>query len=140
MRNTRLKVVEGRLQLPFTGEDPGIAMDRRGRELPQGPYCLTFRLLGGMKGGGEVFSTTDPTTTPAKGERLEFKILADGTWQPITLDLPTDSRSYQLRLDVSPGAGKATIADLKLGDRHGKTLINWPAAGPAQQRQLKDQR
>ncbi len=134
-KNTQLEITDGQLQLRFSGDDPGIAMDLRGRELPRGPYRLTFRLLGGVEGGGELFYTTDATTTLPRGERLEFDVDADGSWQPISLELPTDKRIYQLRLDVSPGAGEATIADLTLSDQQGKTLITWPAADDFQQPQ-----
>ncbi len=128
-KNTQLEIVDGQLRLVFTGDDPGIAMDLRGRELPKGPYRLSFRLQGGGKDGGDVFYTTDPTTTLPKGERLEFNILADGTWEPIAVDLPTSDRVYQLRLDVSPGAGKATIAELKLTDTDGNQVMAWPEEG-----------
>jgi arylsulfatase len=102
-------------------------MDLRGRELPNGPYRLSFRLLDGLKDGGEVFYTTDSKTTLPNGKRVEFEILADGKWQPVTLDLSTDSRIYQLRIDVSPGPGKATIAELTLTDQEGKQIAAWPA-------------
>jgi arylsulfatase len=138
-KNTQLQIAAGQLQLEFTGDDPGIAVDLRGRELAKGPYRLVFRLLGGGKGGGEVFYTLDPTTTLPKGDQLEFDILADGKWQSIVVDLPTNDRIYQLRLDVSPGAGKATIADFSLLDQRGNTLINWPAARRSQQRQPKEE-
>ncbi len=125
-RNTRLTIADGMLQLEFTGDDPGIAIDLRGHELPSGPYRLSFRLLGGATHGGELFYTTDPSTTLPKGERLEFDILADGQWQPITIDLPTVKHIHQLRLDVSSGPGKATIAALMLTDREGTPLAAWP--------------
>jgi arylsulfatase len=128
-KNTQLTIAGGMLQLQFTGDDPGIAMDLRGRDLPNGPYRLTFRLLDGAKHGGEVFYTTDPKTTLPKGEQLEFDIVADGKWQPITVDLPTDKRIHQLRLDVSPGPGKATIAELKLTDKEGNQIAAWPEKG-----------
>ena len=128
-KNTQLEIVDGQLRLVFTGDDPGIAMDLRGRQLPKGPYRLSFRLRDGGKDGGEVFYTTDPTTTLPKGERLEFNILADGTWQPIVVELPTSDRVYQLRLDVSPGAGKATIAELKLTAADGNQVMAWPEEG-----------
>ena len=125
-KNTTLQLEDGMLRLQFTGDDPGIAMDLRGQDLPHGPYRLTFRLLDGSQEGGELFYTTDPKTTLPHGERREFNILADGTWQEIALDLPTDQRIYQLRLDVSPGPGKATIADLKLTDKSGNPIASWP--------------
>ena len=114
-------------------------MDLRGRDLTKGPYRLVFRLLGGGKGGGEVFYTLDPTTTLPKGDQLDFDILADGKWQSIVVDLPTNDRVYQLRLDVSPGPGKATIADFSLLDQNGNALINWPAARRSQPRQATEE-
>jgi len=138
-KNTQLSIVEGMLQLQFTGDDPGIAMNLQGRELPNGPYRLSFRLLDGAKHGGEVFYTTDPKITLPKGKRLEFDILADGNWQPITMDIPTEKRIHQLRLDVSPGPGKATIAGLKLSDRHGNVLMTWPDARDTHQQHPKNE-
>lgn len=128
-KNTQFTIVDGMLQLEFTGDDPGIAMDLRGRELPSGPYMLSFRLLDGTPGGGEVFYTTDPKTTLPHGERLEFDVVADGTWQSVVLELPTHRRIYQLRIDVSPGPGKATIAELKLADKEGHQIAAWPEKG-----------
>ena len=51
----QLEIVDGQLQLEFTGDDPGIAMTLRGRQLPVGSYRLMFRLMGRVKGGGEIF-------------------------------------------------------------------------------------
>ena len=128
-KNTQLTIVDGMLQLRFTGDDPGIAMDLRGRELPNGPYRLSFRLRGGTQGGGEMFYTIDPKTTLPKGKRVAFDVRNNGTWQQLTLELPTDRRIYQLRLDVSDGSGKATVAELKLTDKEGRQIIAWPEKG-----------
>jgi arylsulfatase A-like enzyme len=128
-KNTQLTIVDGMLQLRFTGDDPGIAMDLRGRELPNGPYRLSFRLRGGTQGGGEMFYTIDPKTTLPKGKRVVFDVHNNGTWQQLRLELPTDRRIYQLRLDVSNGPGKATIAELKLTDKEGRQIITWPEKG-----------
>ena len=125
-KNTTLTIVDSMLQLRFTGDDPGIAMDLRARELPNGPYRVSFRLLGGTQGGGDVFYTVDPKTTLPKGKRVEFDVRNDGTWQQLALDLPTDRRIYQLRLDVSDGPGKATIAGLELTDKAGRRIVAWP--------------
>jgi arylsulfatase len=125
-KNTQLTVAGGQLQLRFTGDDPGVAMDLRGKEMPGGPYLLSFRLLGGTQGGGEVFYTTDSKTTLPRGERVEFDVPADEQWRQITLVLPANGRLYQLRIDVSDGPGTATIADLTLADETGNRIISWP--------------
>ena len=125
-KNTKLAIVGKSLQLTFSGEDPGIAMDLRGRQISDGPYRLSFQLKGGTKGGGEVFYTIDPKATLPKGKRLTFEVAADGKPQQVVLELPEKKRLYQLRIDVSEGPGEATIADLKLTDDQGKTLVAWP--------------
>ena len=119
-------MVGNELRLQFTGDDPGIAMDLRSRKLAAGPYRLTFRLTGGSKGGGELFYTTNPSTTLPKGERKSFELRADGQWQNVVLNLPTDKKLHQLRLDVSQGEGTATITDLTLFDSNGDVLVKWP--------------
>lgn len=126
-KNTQLNIVGGELQLGFTGDDPGIAMDLRKRNLPAGPCQLTFRLRGGSAGGGEVFYTTSPSETLPKGEHKTFVVQADGRWQDVAIDMPTDKRIYQIRIDVSTGVGKATISDLKLLDATGNVIASWPA-------------
>lgn len=128
-KNTSLKVVDGELRLDFTGDDPGLAIDLRNQDLPPGPYRLTFSLLYGSSKGGEVFYTVDSRTTLPRGERVDFDITADGRWQPVAVELPVDSRIYQLRIDVSPGPGKATIRDLVLKDAGGEALMSWPSDG-----------
>lgn len=126
-KNTKLKVVDGELQLTFSGDDPGIAMDLRQNKFPPGPYLVAFRLNGGSVGGGELFFTTDTKTTLPHGERIEFDVKADGSWQEIRIELPTKRSIQQLRLDVCEGAGKASIRDLRLEDHAGKPLITWPS-------------
>ena len=125
-KNTKLTIVDGELRLEFNGDDPGIAMDLRGRDIPVGPYRLTFRLRGGTKGGGELFYTTDPKTILPKGERIEFAVDADDKWHDIELRLPAENRIYQLRLDVADGVSKATVAGLTLIDSAGKRISSWP--------------
>jgi len=124
-KNTKLTIVDGELRLEFSGDDPGIAMDLRGRDMPVGPYRLTFRLQGGTKGGGELFYTTDLKTILPKGERIEFSVDADGKWHDIDLRLPTKQRIYQLRLDVGEGVSKAIVSGLTLLDSAGKRVITW---------------
>jgi hypothetical protein len=53
-------------------------------------------------------------------------VRSDGTWQHLVLELPTDGRIYQLRIDVSGGPGKATIAELELTGKAGKRIVVWP--------------
>lgn len=125
-KNTKLTITEGMLKLQFTGEDPGIAMDLRGRNLPEGPYHLKFRLQGGSQGGGEVFYTTDAKTTLPKGERVSFDVVADGNWQSVEIKLPTNQSLQQLRIDVSQGTGQATITDLELLNETGDVITKWP--------------
>ncbi len=126
-KNTKLSIVEGEVQLVFTGDDPGIAMDLRRNRLPLGPYRVTFRLSGGSVDGGELFFTTDAKTTLPRGTRIAFNVKADGNWQDVEIELPTSKSIQQLRLDVSKGAGKASIRELRLSDDSGRTLLSWPS-------------
>ena len=77
-KNTELKVANGNLQLVFSGEDPGIAIDLRRESLPPGPYRVSFELNGGTTSGGELFFTTDQKTTLPKGKRIPFEVSANG--------------------------------------------------------------
>ena len=125
-KNTKLKIKNGELQLVFSGDDPGIAMDLRRNALPPGPYRLTFKLRGGSFGGGELFFTTDTNTILPKGTHITFDVKADGNWQDVEIKLPTSKSIKQLRIDVCSGVGKATIRELQLSDASGKKLLNWP--------------
>ncbi|MDA7878180.1 arylsulfatase [bacterium] len=124
-KNTTLQVANGNLNLIFTGDDPGIAMDLRRASLPPGPYRLSFELNGGTIGGGELFFTTDLQTILPKGKRIPFAVAANGKWQSIDIALETNTSIQQLRLDVSEGPGKASIRQLRLNDASGKTLHQW---------------
>jgi len=126
-KNTQLQAVGNELQLRFTGDDPGIAMDLRNQQLPAGPYKLTFRLKGGSPNGGEVFFTTDAKTILPKGDHQTFTVKSDGQWHELSIELPTSKRIHQLRLDVCEAAGSATIADLTLSDNGETPLMSWPA-------------
>jgi arylsulfatase len=125
-KNTQLDITNGQLQLTFTGDDPGIAIDRMEPTIASGPYRLTFRLSSQATGDGEVFYTTDAKTSLPRGQHIVFGVTKDGQWHEVQLDLDTDGRIHALRLDVSTGSGRATIADLELHDADGKLLAKWP--------------
>ena len=118
-------MANGNLNLVFSGDDPGIAMDLRRESLPPGPYRLSFELNGGTTGGGELFFTTDQKSTLPKGKRSSFVVAANGKWQNIDIALETNESVQQLRLDVSEGLGKASIRKLRLTDASGKTIHQW---------------
>ncbi len=125
-RNTRVDFRGNEMRLEFSGEDPGIAIDLRGRTLPPGPYRVSFQLTGGSKNGGELFFTTDSKTTLPRGTREIFDVRADGNPHDVSIELHTQETIMQLRLDVSEGFGSATIRDLTLSDNKGNTLATWP--------------
>ena len=125
-KNTKLNITDDTLQLVFSGDDPGIAMDLRKKALTPGPYRLAFDLKGGSQGGGELFFTTDLKTILPKGNRISFEVVADGDWQNVDIELKTDKAIQQLRLDVSEGSGEASIRQLRLTDDSGKVLLKWP--------------
>jgi len=125
-KNTKMRIRGSSLELQFTGDDPGIAMDLRGVELPAGPYQIAFELSGGGVGGGELFYTTNAQRSLPKGERVEFDVNANGEWQLVLIELPTKTRIHQLRIDVSDEAGTATIKQLRLTDSAEKVLLSWP--------------
>ncbi len=106
--------------------DPGIAIDlRAAKDLQAGPYVLAFDLTTSWKGMGDIFYTVDREAILPKGERIEFSIDGSDAAQNVRIELPTDARVQQLRIDVADGAGKATIKKLRLLDAKGEILKDW---------------
>ncbi|MDB4810201.1 sulfatase-like hydrolase/transferase, partial [bacterium] len=126
-KNTQMKIIDGVIQLTFTGEDPGIAMNLTPHDLSKGPYLVRFLLSGGCKDAGELFYTTSPKETLPKGERLTFAVHGEATWKEIEIPIDTSSKIHQLRIDVCDGPGEAKIDQLELVDQNGKQLMAWPA-------------
>jgi len=125
-KNTKLTRKGNSLQLTFTGDDPGIAMDLRHHpKLPIGPYFLAFDLTTTTKGTGDLYFTTDQTTILPKGENQKFSVNGAAAIQKIQLEINTQKQLKQLRLDLSEGPGKAVIDNLRLIDKNNKILINW---------------
>ena len=124
-KNTKLKIQGNQLNLEFTGDDPGIAIDRIG-PIAAGPYRVSFQLLSSNQNTGELFFTTRPEEILPKGKRIEFAVSGQGEWQMISISLDTKKSIQKIRIDVSDGPGKATIKDLKLTDSGGKQLMQWP--------------
>ena len=125
-KNTQLERNAGTLQLTFTGEDPGIAMDFRAAPIsPVGPYRLTFDLTTDWKGQGDIFFTTDEKAVLPKGENITFPIVGGNQSQKIRLEINTEEHLYQLRIDVADGPGTATLTNLRLLDASGKVLKDW---------------
>lgn len=125
-KNTSMTRAPGIMELKFTGDDPGIAMDLRGiRDLPAGPYVLSFKLENAPEGTGEVFYTIDKKTTLPNGLRIEFPVLGTNESNDVRIALSTEKLINQIRLDVSEGPGSATIQNLRLLDSDGKMLKDW---------------
>ena len=123
-KNTKMIRKPGLLDLTFTGADPGIAMDLRSKkDLPAGPYVVSFELSTDWKGTGEIFYTIDEKTLPG-GERVEFEVTGEKA-QKIRIELKTQKVLKQLRIDVSDGKGAAVIGNLKLLGQDGKVLHDW---------------
>lgn len=125
-KNTKLEIDGSILKLRFTGNDPGIAIDLRRKQLPAGPYLLKFRLKGGSRGGGMAYLTTDNRTTLPNGTKIPFEVSAKDDWQETTISLSTKKTIKQLRIDVSDGIGQAQIDQLRLESTDEKTLLSWP--------------
>ncbi|MEM1297046.1 MAG: sulfatase/phosphatase domain-containing protein, partial [Verrucomicrobiota bacterium] len=127
-KNTKINRAVGLLNLTFTGEDPGIAMDLRSQKsLSTGPYMITFDLTTSFQGTGDLFYTIDPKTTLPNGERIPFKITGTEDSQPIRIALKTAARLHQLRIDLADGEGEAKIANLHLRNGDDKVLKDWTA-------------
>ena len=124
-KNTKLMWRSGDIELQFSGEDPGIAMDLRGQELKAGPYDLSFRLSTKLQGTGEVFFTTTPQQTLPRGHRIEFRVDAADKWQEVRVWLDTKDTIKQLRIDVADGPGAAILSGLELSDAAGNVLKQW---------------
>ncbi|MEO0448345.1 MAG: arylsulfatase, partial [Verrucomicrobiota bacterium] len=114
------------LQLTFTGDDPGIAMDLRGMSsMPSGPYQVSFDLTTDTNGTGDIFFTTDGKTVLPQGGKQTFLINGSDTAQSVLVDLETDKQLHQLRIDVSDGEGTAQIANLRLLGPGGTVIKDW---------------
>ena len=125
-KNTEINRRPDSLELTFTGEDPGLAMDLRStKDLAKGPYRLTFELTTNWKGSGDIFYTTDPKTILPKGTSIQFPINGSNTAQAIDITLDTDQVIRQLRVDVSDGVGSAIMKRLQLQSKDGTVLKDW---------------
>ena len=125
-KNTKLQIVGQELRLKFSGDDPGIAMDLRGTSLKAGPYRVAFRLLRKSACKGELFYTTDATTTLPKGTKVEFDVASDTAWQEFSVKLDTPKRIRRLRIDIGEDSGEAIITDLRLLGSDQDILLQWP--------------
>ena len=125
-KNTKMEVSQNRLSLIFTGDDPGIAIDRI-IDLPiRGPYILSLRVKSAAVGAGKVFFTTDAATSLPNGKRVDLNVEHNDAWQDLAIELKTDRTIQKLRIDVCDGPGKAMIEDLKLLGADGQILRVWP--------------
>ena len=125
-KNTAMIRKSDSLELTFTGEDPGIAIDLRNhKDLPKGPYILSFELTTDWKGKGDVFYTTDKKTILPKGTHIEYDIEGTEAPQKIEIALKTEELIGQLRIDITDDIGSAKIEKLQLLDKGRKALLNW---------------
>lgn len=101
-------------------------MDLRGmKDMPAGPYQVSFELNTSARGTGDIFFTTDGKTVLPRGENKQFPVYGTDSPQPVRVELKTDKRLHQLRIDVSDGEGAAEIAKLRLLGSGGKVIKDW---------------
>lgn len=122
-KNTKIQIKNDELQLQFTGDDPGIAIDQLGPLSKPGPYLLSMRVRSDSSGPVEVFFATDPVTALPAGTRVVMDVPHDQTWREVSLRLDTDQAICKLRIDVGDGPGEAQIRDLHLSDVDGNILF-----------------
>jgi arylsulfatase A-like enzyme len=125
-KNTEMKIVGSEIQLQFTGDDPGIAIDFRGMKLANGPYRLHFRLLSKSSVRSDIIYTVDPAVSLPKGTSVPFQVTASNEWQEVNVELATQEQLQQFRIDIGDGPGEAKITELRLMDAKGATLMEWP--------------
>jgi hypothetical protein len=77
-------------------------------------------------GGGELFWTTDASTTLPRGKRLEFAVTHDGQFHAVSLRIPETKPLHAIRLDPCAGAGEVRLEGLMLKDVDGNLLQQWP--------------
>ena len=125
-RNTKLEMGDGMVHLIASGDDPGVLIDWRNRQLPDGPYRLLMRVRGGGPANGQLMYTVNPGDTPQRGEKLAFTIEGDSqAWQPIDLAIPEQKRIYQLRMDPRESPGELMIGEMKLLGADGSVITAW---------------
>jgi arylsulfatase A-like enzyme len=124
-KNTSMKIAGSEIQLQFSGDDPGIAIDFRGANLLDGPYRLSFKLLSKAKVESEIIYTVDSSVSLPKGTRVPFPVDSSNDWQNVNAELDTKGQLKQLRIDIGDGPGEAKIADLRLMDATERTIIQW---------------
>ncbi|TWU29033.1 hypothetical protein [Novipirellula artificiosorum] len=115
------------IRLIATGDDPGILIDWRDRQLPAGPYRLVMRVRGGGPADGELMYTVSPGDNPQRGKKISFAIEGDPkAWQDIDLPIPERKRMYQLRIDPRQKPGELMIAEMKLIGADDSVITSWP--------------
>ena len=72
--DTKLTIDADQLVLTATGPDPGLTFDTSDVKVP-GPYTLKFAMLSHASGDGELYWTTDATTSLPKGRHQLFQSL-----------------------------------------------------------------
>jgi arylsulfatase A-like enzyme len=123
---TKLHVEDSQFVLLCTGDDPGLAFNALPPMSDIGPYTLGFRLKSTAIGDGEIFWTTDASTTLPRGDHLTFPVKHDGKWQTVTLNIPETRRLFGLRFDPCAGSGEVRVEGLQLKDATGKIIKAWP--------------
>jgi len=118
---TKLRQENDQLVLTCSGDDPGLAFNDLSID-SAGPYTLTFRLQAHSRGEGEIYWTTDATTTLPKGKHLAFPVTHDGQWHEVTLKIDDAKTLHALRLDPCAGPGEVRIESLTLLDSAGNDL------------------
>ena len=132
-KNTTMKLKPGSIELVFSGDDPGIAMDLRRHDLPAGPYRVEFDLTTAYRGVGEIYFTEDKKTILPKGTRIEWDISQQS--RSYSIPIETGKTLGQLRIDTCDGKGTAVLAQLRLIGPNDEVLIDWM---PTQRKQTND--
>ncbi|QDU89309.1 Arylsulfatase [Pirellulimonas nuda] len=134
-RNTKLEMADGVVRLIASGDDPGILIDWRDRQLPDGPYRFVMRVRAGDAADGELMYTVNPGDNPQRGKKIAFAIEGDSNaWQDIDLLIPERQRIFRLRVDPRKQPGELLISEIRLIGADGSVITSWPISRTGENR------
>jgi hypothetical protein len=102
----------------------------RGLPAGTGPYVVELTLKSNSRGNGQIFWTTAADKTFHRDRSVPFEPRHDGEQQTLQVKLSVDASLTALRIDPSTAPGEIELQLVRLKNKDGKVLAEWPATKP----------
>jgi len=123
-KDAKLALNNGTIVLTSTGKDPSITT--RALATGTGPYTVELAYTSKSQGNGQIFWATAAEKAFHRDRSVTFEPQHNAERHTLEIKLPVTASITSLRIDPATAPGEIRFDIIRLKDKDGKVLAEWP--------------